>query len=245
MAPQSRPPTILLTRPAAQSVRFADALRQRVAGIRIVSSPLIAPRYLSPPLPSRNWIALILASETAVLATRRIIADGATLPRTAFCVGDRTAEVARAVGFEPLSAQGDADALVALILSRNPSGPLLHLHGQHSRGDIAKRLISAGIETVEAVVYAQDTQRLTPEAAAILTGAAPVIAPLFSPRTAEILVSECARINRTARLTLVALSGAVATAAADLTADTTLAARPDAAAMLDAIVSLLAAWREP
>lgn len=245
MVPQSRPPTILLTRPAAQSTRFADALRQRFAGIRIVSSPLIAPRFLSPPLPDRNWTALILTSETAALAARRIVADGAALPRTAFCVGDRTAEAAHAAGFEPLSAQGDADTLVALILSHNPQSPLLHLQGQHSRGDIAKRLISAGIETDQVIVYAQDAQSLTPEAMQILTGAAPVIAPLFSPRTAQILGSECARINLTAPLTIVALSSAVATAAAPLTAHTSIAARADAEAMLDAIASLPVALREP
>ncbi len=243
MAPQSRPPTILLTRPAAQSARFAAALRLRFAGIRILCSALIAPRHLSPTLADRKWTALILTSETAVLAARRIIADGATLPRLGFCVGTRTAEAARAAGFEPLSAQGDADALVDLILSHNPSGPLLHLQGRHSRGDIAKKLISAGIETYEAIAYAQESQSLTPEATAFLTSAAPVIAPLFSPRTAQILVAECARINRTAPLTIVALSSAVAIAAAPLAAQTTCAARPDAEAMVDAIATLLAARR--
>ena len=245
MAPQSRAPTILLTRPAAQSSRFAAALTEHLPGIRIVTSPLIAPRFLSPALPDRDWTALILTSETAALSAQRITADHATLPRRAFCVGDRTAATARAAGFAPLSAKGDAAALVALILSHHPASPLLHLRGVESRGDIADQLITAGIETFEAISYAQESQDLTKEASAILTGTDPVIAAVFSPRTAEILVRECRRIGRVAPIMIVAMSAAVAAAAAPLSGTPTIAARPDAEAMLVAVLSRLAMWREP
>ncbi len=245
MVLQSRSPTILLTRPAAQSLRFAEVLRQRIEGIRILCSPLIAPRYLSPTLPDRTWAAIILTSETAALSAGRIVADGSRLPSLAFCVGDRTAETARAAGFEAMSAQSDAAGLVALILQHNTSGPHLHLHGDHSRGDIAKKLNFSGIETFQAVVYSQDAQDLSPEAEAILVAIAPVIVPLFSPRTAQILVSECIRINRVAPLTIVALSDAVATVAAPLSTSASLARRPDAEAMVDAVTSVLAKWCEP
>ena len=210
-----------------------------------MTSPLIAPRNLSPVLPDRNWTALILTSESAALSAQRITADHATLPRFAFCVGDHTAEAARAAGFAPLSAKGDAAALVALILSHSPAGPLLHLRGVESRGDIADRLISAGIETFEAISYAQESQSLTPEASAILTGIDPVIAAVFSPRTAEILVRECRRIGRVAPIMIVAMSAAVAAAAAPLSGTPTIAARPDAEAMVVAVLSRLAMWREP
>src|SRR5690606_9859177 len=74
MASQSRQP-FLLTRPARQGARFAAALRQRFGeGIRLVTSPLLAPLFLRPELPA-GAATLIFTSETGVEAFRRISAE--------------------------------------------------------------------------------------------------------------------------------------------------------------------------
>ncbi|MEO6299233.1 MAG: uroporphyrinogen-III synthase [Paracoccaceae bacterium] len=237
MAPQSRAPTTLLTRPAPQSAHFAALLRARFPGIRVVISPLIAPSFVQLILPDRPWTALIFTSETAVISAQRIAADGQPLPQLAFCVGDHTAEVASAAGFDAKSASGDATALISLILSQNHKGPLLHLRGRESRGDIANALGSAGIETFEAISYHQQSQSLSPEAVASLRADAPII-PLFSPRTAEIFARECSRIQLTAPLMIIAISAAVAASAPPSTCIVT-ATHPDAEAMLDAIAGVM------
>lgn len=234
MAPQSRRPVILLTRPAVGSSRFAAALLARLPGTRVVTSPLLAPSFLTPQLPGRDWAGLILTSETAAESARRITADGTLLPSLAFCVGDRTAEAARALGLTPVSAKGDAEALIALILGHGSKGPLLHLHGRDTRGNIAGRLNSAGIETHSVIAYVQSQQSLSVEATELLASDNPVLAPLFSPRSAEILAAELAGRHLSPTLTIVALSPAVAKAAQQLNAEVQIAARPDAPAMLDA-----------
>lgn len=231
MARQSHP-TILLTRPLAQSRRFAD----QVGGA--VISPLMLPEFLDPALPAGDFSAVILTSETGVQAARRISATGAVLPNLAYCVGNRTAQTARAAGFQALSAEGDASALLALIKARHTSGRLLLLRPEDAAGDLAKDLNSARIETVSVIVYRQKPQSLTAEAATLLQGDTAVILPVFSPRSARLVAAEIRRINGSAPLWLAALSPAVAQAF-DFPADLIqIAARPDASAMLDMITAM-------
>lgn len=243
MATQSRAPTILLTRPEAQSGPFALALSERFPNSRLVSSPLLAPRYIVPHLPKRFWTALVLTSQSAVEAARRIVADGAALPVRAFCVGDQTAAAASLAGFVATSADGDSGALIALITSHRVQGPLLYLHGQDTAGRVAEGLKCAGIETVSAVAYAQDMQPLTAEAVALLCGSDPVIAPVFSPRTARALANECRRIVATAPISIIAISRAAASAFDP--SEVALADRPDAKAMIDAMASRMNALSKP
>ncbi|OYU38035.1 MAG: uroporphyrinogen-III synthase [Pseudorhodobacter sp. PARRP1] len=233
MARQSQP-TILLTRPLAQSQRFAD----QVGGA--VISPLMAPEFLSPSLPSGAFAAVIFTSETGVEAAGRISAAGGVLPTRAFCVGNRTAEAARALGFVAQSAMGAADDLLAQISAEPPLGRLLHLRGQDSAGDLEKRLNIAGIDTVALIVYRQIAQNLTMEAADLLQGSAPVILPIFSPRSARLMVGELRRVAAIAPICLVALSAAVAEAFDFPATLVEIAARPDSAAMIQGVAVMRA-----
>jgi uroporphyrinogen-III synthase len=233
--------TLLLTRPAEGGERFLELVRPALtAAVQVVASPLLAPRFLSPPLPGGPATGVIFTSEAGVEGARRISAEGAVLPRRAWCVGARTAAMARAAGFDAVSAEGDAAALVALILAAGERGPLWHLRGEDSRGDVAGTLSAAGTETISRVVYRQDPCALTPAAGAALAGGAPVVAPLFSPRTALVLAAALQGQAVGAPLHLVAMSGAVARAAGALApASLRIAAAPEAAAMAAATLAAL------
>ena len=231
MARQSHP-IILLTRAEAQSQSFAD----QIGGALI--SPLMRPEFLSPALPPGDFAAVVLTSQTGAEAAGRISAAGGSLPKRAFCVGDRTAAAAQAAGFEMSSAAGNADDLLAHIISAAPEGRLLLLQGQDSVGDLGNRLNSAGIETVSQIIYRQIAQTLTDEAIAVLRGPATVILPIFSPRSARLLAIELRRIAAKAPVLVAALSPAVAEAFEFPTVFTEIAARPDNAAMLRAVQTL-------
>ena len=183
MARQSRQPALppfLLTRPAAQGERFADLLRARFGGgIRVVQAPLLVPRFLSPALPA-TWRCVIFTSETAVAAFRQLSAEPGLL---AWCVGDRTAQAARAAGFDARSASGDLHDLVAAIRASGDPGPYLYARGQEVAGALGDELNSLNISTLEVIVYHQQPQPLSPAAAALLAIPHPVLAPVFSPRT--------------------------------------------------------------
>ena len=235
MPAQSLAPTVLLTRPAAQSASFAQSLQARVEGLRVVVSPLMVTVFHTVTLLKEPLQGVILTSQTGAEAAGRLRTE---LPDLAYCVGDRTAQVAREAGFRVQSAQGDAEALLALILREKPQA-LIHLRGRESRGDLAQRLSAAGVFTQERVVYAQDAQPLSDEAVAVLSGKAPVLVPLFSPRSAEILGAAWQGLATHAPLVVVAISQAVAEAAAFCPTKPVLAAHPDAPSMLDAVLAQL------
>lgn len=236
MARQSCTPTILLTRPLRQSRRFAAALGEG-GDRRIVISPLMAPHFLHPVLPDMAFSALILTSETGAEAAAALQVP---LPARAYCVGDHTAAVAKSLGFEPLSAQGDAVALAAFVRARNEAGPLLYLRGKEVRGGLAEMLSAGGIVTHSAVVYDQRPHPLTAEAEALIDQGVPLIVPLFSPRSARLFITALAG-RRNGPLWLAALSPAVAAELQGLGADGLETAQsPDAGAMRLAVERLIA-----
>jgi uroporphyrinogen-III synthase len=244
MARQSktRAVPVLLTRPEAEARAFAEALVGRLAGrVRPVVAPLMAVEPIEPTLPAGRFAGVIFTSAAGVDASRRL---KAALPELAWCVGARTADRAAAAGFQARSAHGDADALVVAILADRPRGRLLHLRGEDTRGNVAERLNSAGIETESVVVYRQASQPLTAEGAALLQAAEPVIVPLFSPRSAR-LFAELAGQPK-AELHLVGMSAAVAAAAGTISHRSLIVARrPDAESMLDAVEAALVAASAP
>ncbi len=240
-------PAFLLTRPQAYSQRYAATLQHCFGpGLSITISPLIAPRLLQTPFPVGPWDWLILTSETGVAAYAQHPDRPDGLPKRAFCVGDRTAEVAQEAGLETISADADAVALIALIQKHRPKGRLLHICGAHRRGDVAGNLSKSGIPTEAFVLYEQEKQPLTPEAVELLSGTAPVLAPLFSPRTAAIFAKSLAGIHPKAPLICATLSDAVTDALAEH-GDITLcpAEKPTAEALTDAIKKYFVTRQEP
>lgn len=223
-------PTLLLTRPLAQSEQFAQMLRGRGYDGAIVISPLlqIEGTGVQPNLDD---------VEGVIFTSRNAIDFVAAAKKPAWCVGEKTAEAAGAAGWDAISADGDADALVAAILAANLSGKLAHVRGEHSRGDVAHRLIQAGTETVECVVYRQSPLDLTAEAYAALSGETPVIVPLFSPRSAGLFANK-GKFN--APLYVVVMSEAVAQSLDKVGEERVIVTRrPTAASMLESILSLI------
>ncbi len=234
MAAQSRSPRFLLTRPAAQGARFGQTLRNRFPGAEVVESPLLAPCFFAPSLPQGPFAAAIFTSETGVEAARRL---GPPLADRAFCVGTRTTTAAGAAGYCAQSAEGDADDLLETILAAAPTGRLIHLHGQETRGNLVEKLNSAGLETLSLTLYAQKPQPFSQPAKTFLAAGGALFVPLFSPRTA-VLFSTGAKEAK-ASLHVAALSPAVANALQLQAAALETAARPDADAMLDVLDALV------
>ncbi len=222
-------PTILLTRPENASRRFAAQLRDRVGEIEVGISPVMCIRPLVDTVDVEGAVALILTSANAV-------PFGAPGMRC-YCVGDATARAAEAAGMQPINAQGDAQKLIRRILADATTGPLLHIRGRHSRGDIAQTLTQAGCPTREIIAYDQVAQPLSDAAKAVLQGNSPAIVPVFSPRTAEFLASE-GEVGP--NVWGAALSPAVAEKVKNIHSDRLRGcAEPNAAAMLDTIEGLI------
>jgi uroporphyrinogen-III synthase len=218
--------TLLLTRPEAQSRDFLDRLESATAG-RIPA--LIAPLFRIVPtgVPVPQAGALVFTSGRAVELA------GDLTGRLAWCVGDTTADLARAAGATAVSAEGTVEDLLALLLDR-ADGPLIHLRGVESRGDLVPRLKAAGRVADEAVFYRTEDLPPPPEALALLNGAAPVLAPVFSPRSGRLL----AALSWTAPMTVLAISERAAQPFAGR-AEIEVADRPDMAAMTNLMLRRL------
>ena len=229
-------PKLLITRPREDARRFADACAAKTGrAIETLIAPLHEIKPLKVDIDIARFPTLVFTSANGVRQTSAI-AD--LTDHNAFCVGDITAQVAAEHGLRARSAKGTVKDLRALIIAARPQDPLLHLHGTHTRGDLAKDLRSAGIETEEAVIYDQTAQPLSDDARALLARPGRVIAPVFSPRSARLLKDAAA--NARAALTFVAISRAAAEALGKTEADIVIAEHPDAAAMVDAVARLLA-----
>lgn len=212
-------PVLLLTRPEEASRRFAADCAG--LGLRIVIAPL---QRIVPVAHDAEALArakgLVFTSPVAVPSA------GPGRDRVAVCVGPGTAAAAAAAGFAvQVSPTGEAGGMLPLIAAHR--GRLVHPHGRH----LARELPVEGV-----VVYDQVAAPLNEAGRAALTGPAPIILPLFSPRSAR-LAAEAAAGSRTVLLP-VAISAAAAAAWAALRPEPPrIAMRPDAAAMLDAVTA--------
>jgi len=236
MARQSRP-TLLLTRPETASLRFAEQVRAVLGDMPVLIAPILAPEFRAADLPER-FDGLIFSSETGVEGFCRLHSCRAL---TAWCVGPRTADCARRAGFAVIEAGGDARALASRIMADMPRGLLLHARGADTTGTLAEDLRRAGLLVAGAVVYAQIAQPLSSAARHLMMGAAPILLPVFSPRTAQVLLAELDG-QRSAPLWLASLSPAVARVASALRPEReSVADTPDAAGMIAALARLLGA----
>ncbi len=235
MARQSRPPLLILTRPQAQADRFAAALPADL-GVEIVIAPLLD-IVLHPVGSLQDVDALILTSENGVRAL-----DGQVPPGlTAYCVGPRTRQAAQALGLAAQDMGGTADALVHALTDLSPPGRLLHLHGAHTRGDIAHRLTAQGLTCDSRCVYDQQARPLPDAVRTRLRTGHPAVVPLFSPRTAALFVQDCPHAPGAV---LIAFSPAVADAIPPHGyAGVDMAAAPTGPAMAEAVYRRSAAMR--
>lgn len=232
---------MLLTRPAAQSARFAAQVQARFeAGPEIVISPLLeiveteAADALADPRNFDGVGALAFTSENAVTVFARH-QDGRAWP--AYCVGDRTAQAALKLGFEAIAGPGTATGLVDVIATAPPPGAVLHPCGAHLAADLAGALAARGVSARAMVVYDQVARPLNRAARAALAGPGPILIPVFSPRTARLLAPELQAA--TADLRLAAISPAVAEAlGVQSGARMEVARTPRAEAVLDALEML-------
>ena len=194
--------TLLLTRPEPQSQAFlAECEAEMKRRLPVVISPLLRIENIGDIPDLDNFDTIILTSGNGVARLGPALAG-----RRVFTVGERTAALARAHGAEASALGENVEAF--LDHATEIKGKALFCRGVHSRGELAARLVSGGVEIEEAVLYDQVAVPLSNAASLLLTGEDPVVAPVFSPRTARLLSASLI----TAPLTVLAISPATAKA---------------------------------
>ncbi len=232
-------PVLLMTRPRADSEAFVATLRAcGETAFKPVISPLIGVEICGALPDPGSYRGVIFTSANGVAAYRAL---GGEDRHPCYVVGAATAAAAREAGFDPQSAEGDAAALLKMIRAAPNEGALLHLRGTHARGDLAATLTREGRATREAVIYDQPFLAPTSEARMALDGTVPVVAPLFSPRTAARFAAVA---HARAPLLIACMSKAVQQEIVDLRAiENIVTLRSSGDAMLKAALHLIALAR--
>ncbi len=228
---------MLITRPEPGASQFAAAVRARYGGqAHMLFSPVMEIEQ-NGTVPDLTGIrTLVFTSQNGVFGYAAGT-DRRDIP--CYTVGDTTAEAAESAGIQAISARGAAEDLLALMFADGVRGPVLHLRGEHAAADVAGALREAGIEARDAVLYKQRPRALNDTARQALLGACPVILPLFSPRSARLVIADTVP---TCPLVPLAISdAAVAALPAPLARAALVAARPDGEAMLAGLADALAA----
>ena len=212
---------VLVVRP--QPGADATAARLRAVGLtpRVVPLFEVRPRPWTAP-PADDFDAVLLTSANAIRHGGNDLTALTALP--AWCVGEATADAARAAGFT-VARTGDSDG-ATLLASGDVPGRMLWL-----RGEDARPLQRPGLHDL--IVYASEAIDV-PEAR--LAGAD--IAMAHSPRAAMRLSQLKSDRGRT---TLMAISDAAARAAGRGWHRIVVAPRPHDAAMVAGVAQL---WQE-
>ena len=209
----------IVTRPRADSETLAAALARR--GIDSVIAPVIRIETLRDPAAATAVAAAQAVLLTSANGARALAANTGRRGTPVIAVGDATAAAARVAGFGDVrSADGDARALAAFAGARlDPAaGPLLHVCGRRTTGDLDAVLRRAGFACGRLPLYDAVAAATLPEAAAaaLRDGAADAVL-LFSPRSAAVFVRlarHAGLADTLARVDACCLSAAVAEAAA-------------------------------
>ncbi len=226
--------TLLLTRPKAQSRTLAQNIETEFSD---KATCLISPMMEITPLgdlpDTSKFQAVLFTSVNGVQA----FADLGGTAQKCYCVGTRTMQVAKAAGLDAVSANGAAAELVALVVKDlNPEGgPILHVRGEHTTGDIAEKLTAQGFTVKQAVLYTQQTCDLTDAARQALKRGDVEGVPLYSPLTARRFAEILAKNPNwpTQNLTALCISQNVASELENLTLrHVEIAAKPNGAEML-------------
>lgn len=231
------PLRLLVTRPEPDAQRTAAALRAR--GHDVLVMPMLRVERIDADFGAGPWAAVLMTSANAVraIAGHRELGTLCALP--ALVVGERTRTAAEAAGFVDIaSANGDAEALVRLVVARLSPGqiPLLYLAGEQRTADFEAtlRLHSFDVRTVIVYRIVAATEFSQAVKDALASGEIDGILH-FSQRSAEAFVAaaEAASALGNALTTRhYCLSARVATALANKADGIEVAAHPSEAALL-------------
>jgi len=231
---------LLVTRPDEDAGPLVEALAG--LGHEAIAAPLLAIRPVEDAaIPDTPWQAILITSANGARAigARREMTRLSQIPVLA--VGEASAAAARVAGFAEVAvAGGDVHALAGLVLGRlSPGGgPLLHIAGAVTAGDLKGMLEARGFSVDRVVLYEAVTADELPAAAvAALRGGEADGVLFYSPRTARQfaqLVHKAGLEQKLVTLTAYCLSAAVAEALNGLPFKmTAVAAEPNQTSLLE------------
>ena len=229
-------PRVLVTRSEPGASETATHLRQ--TGFEPLVESLFAIAPIDVEIPDYDALAFTSANGVrrfAMLSPRR--------DAPVFCVGERTAQEARSLGYQTVSSAGAEVGARADLIQRNLATRtrLLHAGNEDTRGDLAGRMNAVGLSASFLPIFrAVPVEAPGPLLAAHLAGEAKFNAIMIhSPRAASILAGFAAGTTSFAPLAVAAISAAAAEPLSGFADRIEIAAAPDSPALFSALMRLL------
>ncbi|MBL4767449.1 MAG: uroporphyrinogen-III synthase [Rhodobacteraceae bacterium] len=178
----------LLTRPENDSQTVAEILRHQ--GHRVSLAPLLSIDYLDEKITDLTGFQAVLF--TSANGVRAFVRQHEDRSLACYAVGEATATEATTAGFQKVvTAGGDVQTLADLV-SRSLSpddGPLLHVSGKDTAGNLSGLLAESGFQVSRAQLYkAVKATALAPDTLDLIRAGTLSHMPFYSPRTAQTFV---------------------------------------------------------
>lgn len=177
---------ILLTRPLDDALEMEKSLR-----VPVVKAPLLEIELIpgKQPLIPENYTSLIVTSARSLTIFSQ---TAAFLQKPVWCVGSKTASLAKELGFETIyMASNSAEELSRMIMekTRPQAEKFLHICGETLHYDIVEVLQRQGYQAEKYILYKTiPAKRFTEGIVKKFTSHQISMIPVFSRKTAETLV---------------------------------------------------------
>lgn len=181
---------LIVTRPEPAASKTAEKLQ--ALGHEVAVSPVLEIVVTDTKMPNSNFSMIIITSASALRILEKQGFDQSLLETAIYVVGDKTAKIARDIGFQNVhSAAGNALDLVELIKSRLDVSMIdkrsvLYICGEHSTSGFTDGLSKLGLNIKVWVNYkANLVDQLTNISVDFLSSGDPVGILLYSARSAR------------------------------------------------------------
>ena len=176
---------LLLTRPLGGNERFCLKIKHLLYSCEILDNPIQKIDFLPSLSKVNKTSVLIFTSANGLRAAKK----HNLINKKCFVVGANTKKIAVSFGYDVLGFSKDQENLLKLIKSKKPTESMVHIRGKHTVGNLCDALKRNQFSCLDIIGYNQEPLKIKKQNLQKIHSGRPVILPIFSSRSAELLQS--------------------------------------------------------
>ena len=223
---------LLLTRPLGGNERFCLKIKHLLYSCEILDNPIQKIDFLPRLSKVNKNSVLIFTSANGLRAAKK----HNLINKKCFVVGANTKKIAVSFGYDVLGFSKDQENLLKLIKSKKPTESMVHIRGKHTVGNLCDALKRNQFSCLDIIGYNQEPLKIKKQNLQKIHSGRPVILPIFSSRSAELLQSN---LDLTG-FNVIAISEAVAKVITGVElGELVISKKPDLSSMQEATLAIL------
>ena len=223
---------LLLTRPLGGNERFCLKIKHLLYSCEIIDNPIQKIDFLPSLSKVNKNSVLIFTSANGLRAAKK----HNLINKKCFVVGANTKKIAVSFGYDVLGFSKDQENLLKLIKSKKPTESMVHIRGKHTVGNLCDALKRNQFSCLDIIGYNQEPLKIKKQNLQKIHSGRPVILPIFSSRSAELLQSN---LDLTG-FNVIAISEAVAKIVTGVElGELVISKKPDLNSMQEATLAIL------